>query len=160
MCVLGIHMFPLFVIFLSNCGIIAFILLSYNIEAYYIVPIGKWFSKFSNWNLVIFTALLCSGWPFPRNVNVEIVLECTTFGNAIYILINRISGVMISVIPSSAINRGFEPRSGQTKDYTISICCFFAKHSALRRKSKYWLARNENNVTCLSVDCCFGELAL
>jgi hypothetical protein len=95
--------------------------LSYNIEAYYIVPIGKWFSKFSNWNLVIFTAILCSGWPFPRNVNVEIVLECTTLGTAIYILINRISGVMISVIPSSAINRGFEPRSSQTKDYTISI---------------------------------------
>ena len=121
--------------------------LSYNIEAYYIVPIGKWLSKFSNWNLVICIALLCSGWPFPRNVNVEIVLECTTFGNAIYILIKRISGVMISVIFSSAINRGFEPRAGQTKDYAISICCFSAKHAALRRKSKYWLARNENIVS-------------
>jgi hypothetical protein len=37
-------------------------------------------------------------------------------------------------------------RSGQTKDFNISICCFSAKHAALRRKSKDWLARNQNNV--------------
>jgi hypothetical protein len=36
---------------------------------------------------------------------------------------------------------GFEPRSGQTKDYKIGICCFSAKHAALRRKSKDWMAR-------------------
>ena len=36
----------------------------------------------------------------------------------IYSLINnRIGGVMISVLASSAVDRGFEPRSGQTKDY-------------------------------------------
>jgi hypothetical protein len=46
----------------------------------------------------------------------------------------------------SAVDRGFEPRSGQTKDYKIGICCFSAKHAALRRKRKDWLARNENNV--------------
>jgi hypothetical protein len=39
------------------------------------------------------------------------------------------------------------PRSGQSKDYKIGICCFSAKHAALRRKSKYWLARNQNNVS-------------
>jgi hypothetical protein len=27
------------------------------------------------------------------------------------------------------------------------ICCFFAKHAALRRKSKNWLAQNQNNVS-------------
>jgi hypothetical protein len=48
---------------------------------------------------------------------------------------NRIGGVMISVLASSAVDRGFEHRSGQTKDYTIGICCFSAKHAALRRKS-------------------------
>jgi hypothetical protein len=47
----------------------------------------------------------------------------------------------------SAVDRGFEPRSGQTKDYKIGICCFSAKHAALRRKSKDWLARNRNNVS-------------
>ena len=44
-------------------------------------------------------------------------------------------------------DRGFEPRSGQTKDYEISICYFPAKHAALRRKSKDWLARNQNSVS-------------
>jgi len=29
---------------------------------------------------------------------------------------------------------------GQTKNYQIDICCFSAKHAALRRKSKDWLA--------------------
>jgi hypothetical protein len=41
----------------------------------------------------------------------------------------------------------FEPRSGQTKDYRIGICCFSAKHAALRRKSKDWLARHQYNVS-------------
>ena len=36
----------------------------------------------------------------------------------------------------SAVDRGFEPRSGQTKVYKIGICWFLAKHAALRRKSK------------------------
>ena len=48
---------------------------------------------------------------------------------------HRIGGVMVSVL------------AGQTKDYTIVICCFSAKHAALRRKSKDWLARNQNNVS-------------
>jgi hypothetical protein len=43
---------------------------------------------------------------------------------------------MVSVLVSSVVDRGFEPRSGQTKDYEIGICCFSAKHTALRRKSK------------------------
>jgi hypothetical protein len=43
---------------------------------------------------------------------------------------------MVSVFASSAVDRGFEPRSGQTKDSKIGICCFSAKHAALRRKSK------------------------
>jgi hypothetical protein len=60
---------------------------------------------------------------------------------------HRIGGVMVSVLASSAVDRGFEPRSGQTKDYKIGICCFSAKHAALRRKSKDWLARIQNNVS-------------
>jgi hypothetical protein len=54
---------------------------------------------------------------------------------------------MISVFASSAVGHGFEPRSGQTKDDTIGIWSFSAKHAALRRKSKDWLARNQNNVS-------------
>ena len=52
--------------------------------------------------------------------------------------VNRIDGVMVSVLNSSAIDHVFEPWSGQTKDYKIGICCFSAKHTALRRKSKDW----------------------
>jgi hypothetical protein len=51
------------------------------------------------------------------------------------------------VLASSAVDCGFEPRSGQTKDYKIGICCFSANHAELRRKSKDWLARNQNNVS-------------
>ena len=43
---------------------------------------------------------------------------------------------MVNVLASSAVDRGFERRSGQTKDYEIGICCFFAKHAALWRKSR------------------------
>ena len=55
---------------------------------------------------------------------------------------------MGSVLASSVVDCEFEPQSYQTKDYKIGICCFFAKHAALRRKSEDWLARvqNQNNV--------------
>ena len=54
---------------------------------------------------------------------------------------------MVTVLASSAVDRGFEPRWGKTKVYKIGICCFFAKHAVLRRKSKDRLARNQNNVS-------------
>ena len=54
---------------------------------------------------------------------------------------------MVNVLASSVVDRGFEPRSGQTKDYKIGMCCFSAKHAALRRESKYWLARYQNDVS-------------
>ena len=49
--------------------------------------------------------------------------------------LNRIGGVMVSVLSSSAVDRVFEHGLGQIKDYTIG------------RKSKYWLARNQDNVS-------------
>ena len=60
---------------------------------------------------------------------------------------HRFGGIMVSVLALSEVNRGIEPRSGQTKDYEIGIGCFSAKHEALRRKSKDWLAQNQNNVS-------------
>jgi hypothetical protein len=54
---------------------------------------------------------------------------------------------MVSVLTSSAVDRGFELRSDQTKDYKIGIWCFSAKHTALSTKSKDWLARNQDNVS-------------
>ena len=57
---------------------------------------------------------------------------------------------MVSVIASSAVDRGFKPQSDQTKDYKIGICCFSAEHAVLRSKSKDWLAQNQSNVSELS----------
>ena len=54
---------------------------------------------------------------------------------------------MVSMLASSAVDCGFKPRSGQTNDYKFGICCFSAKHAALRRKGKDWLARNQDNVS-------------
>jgi hypothetical protein len=54
---------------------------------------------------------------------------------------------MISVLPSSVVHCVFEPRSCQTKDRKIGIFCLFAKHTALRRKNKDWLVRNQDNVS-------------
>ena len=78
---------------------------------------------------------------------------------------NRIRGIMVSVLPSSVADRGFAPWSDQIKDYKIGICCFSAKHAALRRnKAKIgWPGiriMRPSGATCLPVDCCFGELAL
>jgi hypothetical protein len=43
---------------------------------------------------------------------------------------------MVCVLPSSAVDRRFEPQSGKAKDYKIDICYFSDKHAALKRKSK------------------------
>ena len=47
---------------------------------------------------------------------------------------------MTRVLALNVIDRGFDPRSSQIKDYEIGICCFSAKYAALRRKNKDWLA--------------------
>ena len=47
----------------------------------------------------------------------------------------------------TTVDRGFEPRSGQTEDYKIGMRCFSAKHAALKLKSKDWLTRNQDNVS-------------
>ena len=49
---------------------------------------------------------------------------------------NCIGGVMVSMLASSAVDGGFEPRSGQSKDYKIDSCCFPVKDAALRREKQ------------------------
>jgi hypothetical protein len=46
---------------------------------------------------------------------------------------NRIGGIMIRVLASSAVDRGFEPGRVIPKTIQIDICCFSGKHVALRR---------------------------
>ena len=51
---------------------------------------------------------------------------------------------------ASVLNTSTGQVKGQTtflKDYNICICCFSAKHTALRRKSEDWLAQNQHNVS-------------
>ena len=60
---------------------------------------------------------------------------------------SRIGGVIVNVLASNVVDRGFEPRSGQTKDYITVIACLSARHSALRSKGKEWLTRNQDNMS-------------
>jgi hypothetical protein len=57
-------------------------------------------------------------------------------------LVIHIGRVMVSLLASSLVDRGFEHQSCQTKDYTIDMFCFSTKHAALRSKNKNWLVRN------------------
>ena len=76
------------------------------------------------------------------------LLELSVRGDwMLHVHFNRIGGVMVRVLTSSVVDRGLKLQYGQTKDYKISICCFSAKHAALRRTSKDWLARNQNNAS-------------
>ena len=77
------------------------------------------------------------------------IIDISHFNGYEFVMLQRviIGVVMVSMLASSVVDRRFEPRSSQTKDYKIGICCFSAKHTALKRKSKDWLARNQNNVS-------------
>ena len=50
--------------------------------------------------------------------------------------INRLGGVIVSLLASSAEGRGFDTRPDQTKDIKICICCFSSKLAALKSKGK------------------------
>jgi hypothetical protein len=58
---------------------------------------------------------------------------------------NSLCGIMVIMLTLSVVDHGFNDKSDQTKDYKIDICCFSVKHTALRSKSKEWLARNQDN---------------
>ena len=71
---------------------------------------------------------------------------------------------MVSVLASSEVDRGFEPRSGQTKDCKIGIFAspLNTQHYGERAKTG-WLGMKImclSGATYLSTDCCFSELAL
>ena len=70
---------------------------------------------------------------------------------------------MVCVLASSAEVRWFDPRSGQTKDLKIGICCFplSRQHLGVRTKTGRPRVRvmGLSKVACLPVDFCFCELA-
>ena len=61
-----------------------------------------------------------------------------------YDCLNHIGGVIYSVLASSVVDGGFEPRSSHTKAYKIGMCCFSDKHTTLRRNIRDWFARNQD----------------
>jgi hypothetical protein len=67
--------------------------------------------------------------------------------SAVMVSLLASSAVMVSLLASSAIDHGFKPRSGENKTIKLVFCCFSTKYAALRRKSKDWLARNQDNVS-------------
>ena len=66
------------------------------------------------------------------------------------------------LLSNNAVDRGFEPRSGQTIDYKTGICCFTAKNQRLRTKPGWFGNRImcSSGATCLHVDYCCSELRL
>ena len=75
-----------------------------------------------------------------------------------------IGSVIVSVLDLSAVDRGFESRSGQTKDYKLVFVAYNANHAVLKRKRKTgWLGIRiicPSGARCISADCCFSDLAL
>jgi hypothetical protein len=63
---------------------------------------------------------------------------------------HRISDVIVSVVVSRAVDRWIKHRSGQSKDYKIGMFFFSSKHKSLRRTTKEWLGREQDNVPELS----------
>jgi hypothetical protein len=54
---------------------------------------------------------------------------------------------MVIVLDCSEVDRGFDSRSDQTKDYEMCFCCFFDNHSALNSQSNDWMDWNQNDVS-------------
>ena len=71
---------------------------------------------------------------------------------------------MISVLVSSAVDRGFDPRSGQTKNVKlVFVASQLSMQDQGERAKTGWFGIRimcRSGVTCLSTDCCFSELAL
>ena len=71
---------------------------------------------------------------------------------------------MGNMLVSCAVDRGFEPRSCQAKDYEVTFSCSSTKHAIFRRKGKsdgLGIRIMCPSVTiCLHGNCCFSVTAL
>jgi hypothetical protein len=69
-----------------------------------------------------------------------------------------VCGRLCSVLTLCVVDYGVQSLPGQRKEYKIGICCFCAKHVALREKNKDWLALNQLNVFEWCDLCTHGRL--
>jgi hypothetical protein len=65
----------------------------------------------------------------------------------LYSSVNRIGGVLDSMLFSSVVYRVFETQSPHIKSYKSGMYCFSAKYAALKSKSEDGLAWNRDNVS-------------
>ena len=78
------------------------------------------------------------------------IVECTQ--SSIYSILKNSNGGMtwymynINILAWSMVDHGIKPWLCQTKDNKTDLWCLSAKHTALRSKSKDWLAWNQDNV--------------
>ena len=77
---------------------------------------------------------------------VQRIITLTRIGYYVHAR-NRVGGAMVSVLASGAVDRVFNPQLYETKECMIGICCFSAKHTALRRKIKDWVAHCQDDVS-------------
>ena len=79
-------------------------------------------------------------WSTNREQTQHKTIQTFEFALNHHIFIYSISCVMVFVFSLSEVPVycGFEPRSGQTKDYKIGICCFSAKYAEISSKNG-WL---------------------
>jgi hypothetical protein len=104
-------------------------------------------TRIKNYLYIFFSGFMPIGIPTVRRQQssyflktLDSLLNCTSkkqFSGIVIVIF--LADFNITVLHSSAVDREFEPQSGQTKDYKIGICCFSAKHTELRRKSEDWL---------------------
>jgi hypothetical protein len=78
------------------------------------------------WRSIILPSIFNYKWKIPLFFQAYSTNELR---NTISIVFNRISGVMVSVLPSNVVGRGFQPWSGQT--------LFFQAYSTISGRSHY-----------------------
>ena len=66
-----------------------------------------------------------------------------TFKKTMQLSKNHIGNVVGRNVVSGTVDRGFD----QATDYDICKSRFSTKQAVLRRKRKYWLGRNQDNVS-------------
>jgi hypothetical protein len=68
--------------------------------------------------------------------------------NEVYIDVPRNVNTPLLIMIDDLNQIRFELLSGQTKEYTLGMCCFSAKHAVLRSKiRKDWSACNQDNMS-------------
>ena len=71
---------------------------------------------------------------------------------------------MVSVLASSAVDRGFEPGRVKPKTMKLVFVAFLQSTQHLGERTKTsWLGIRilcPSGASCLSADCCFSELAI